>query len=244
MRQLHRLTNLKGYGLDAEDGEIGKVEEVYFDDQSWAVRYFVVRTGGWLLGREVLIAPRSVTKVDPENARLAVELTQEKVKKSPPVESEKPVSRHYEETLLRHYEWERYWITDTLTELPKSKAREQPPKGRFAEKPEHPHLRSSDEVSGYSIHALDGDIGHVADFIIDDHTWKIRYFEVDTGNWLPGRRVLVAPAWVSDITWSKHRVSVNLKQELIRAAPAYDPSVLITPDDEMHLYRHYRKESE
>jgi hypothetical protein len=148
MRQLHRLTNLKGYGLDAEDGEIGKVEEVYFDDQSWTVRYFVVRTGGWLLGREVLIAPRSVTKVDPENARLAVELTQEKVKKSPPVESEKPVSRYYEEALLRHYEWERYWITDTLTGLPKSKAREQPPKGRFAENPEHPHLRSSDEVSG------------------------------------------------------------------------------------------------
>ena len=54
---LHRLENLSGYHLQANDGEIGKVRQVYFDDERWIVRYFVVRTGSWLSRREVLVTP-------------------------------------------------------------------------------------------------------------------------------------------------------------------------------------------
>ena len=55
MLQLAR--DLRGYKLIARDGEIGKAEEFYFDDQSWAVRYLIAETGGWLVGRQVLISP-------------------------------------------------------------------------------------------------------------------------------------------------------------------------------------------
>ena len=59
-----------------------------------------------------------------------------------------------------------------------------------------PHLRSSRAVTGYHIQATDGDLGHVEDFIVDDHSWTIRYMVLDTTNWWPGKKVLVAPDWI------------------------------------------------
>ena len=57
MRQMRSFQGLRGRPLQARDGEIGKIVQMYFDDETWVVRYIVVRAG-WLLGREVLIAPR------------------------------------------------------------------------------------------------------------------------------------------------------------------------------------------
>ena len=64
------------------------------------------------------------------------------------------------------------------------------------------HLRSAKEVMGYYIEATDGDIGHVEDFVVDDDTWEIRYMVVDTKNWWPGKKVLVAPEWIERVSWS------------------------------------------
>ncbi len=51
------INSLAGFTIGATDGDIGKVEEFYFDDTTWTVRYMIVKTGGWLTGREVLISP-------------------------------------------------------------------------------------------------------------------------------------------------------------------------------------------
>lgn len=241
MGKLSKLEDLTGFRLQALDGELGELKQVYFDDQLWTVRYLVVHTGSWLLGREVLISPQSVTKVDLDIARLSVNLTQDKVGNSPPAESEKPVSRHYEEELFRYYQWERYWITDVLAGIPESSLGEQTPRIPHSGQPEQPHLRSSDEVRGYRIHALDGDIGHVEDFIVQEQNWSIAYLEIDTLNWLPGKHVLIAPAWIRQIDWKvpKRGVSVELTQEAIRTAPAYDASKAISRDYQRALFAHY-----
>ena len=55
------------------------------------------------------------------------------------------------------------------------------------------HLRSSNAVIGHHIGATDGEIGHLEDLLIDDHTWAIRYLIVNTSNWWSGHRVLVSP---------------------------------------------------
>lgn len=246
MGKLFKLEDLTGFRLQALDGELGELKQVYFDDQLWSVCYLVVHTGSWLLGRKVLISPQSVTEVDPDNARLSVNLTQDKVKNSPPAESEKPVSRYYEEELFRYYQWERYWITDALTGIPASPLREQMPRIPNAGHPEHPHLRSSDEVRGYRIHAIDGDIGHVEDFLVEEPHWSIAYLEIDTLNWLPGKHVLIAPAWIRQIDWEEPRrgVTVELAREAIRTAPAYDAAKAISRDYQVTLSQHYAKRSE
>ncbi len=62
-----------------------------------------------------------------------------------------------------------------------------------------PHLRSNHKVTGYSIHAIDGKIGDVEDFIIDDTSWKIDFMEIDTGHWFPGKKVIISPKLIKKI---------------------------------------------
>ena len=95
------------------------------------------------------------------------------------------------------------------------------------------------EVSGYSIAALNGDIGHLHEFIVDDFGWLIRYLVVDTKNWIPAPKVLVAPRWVKAINYGNNFVAVDLNKETIRSAPEYDKDTLLHREYEERLYRHY-----
>jgi hypothetical protein len=84
------------------------------------------------------------------------------------------------------------------------------------------HLRSSNTVIGYHIEATDGDIGHLEDLVVDDYTWAIRYLIVNTSNWWGGRRVLVAPECIDNVSWSEAKVSINLTRQAIKDAPPHD----------------------
>lgn len=237
MRQARRLDELKDYALVARDGEIGRIEQAYFDDEHWVVRYFVVHAGGWLLGRDVLIAPRSVTRVDEDGKRIELGLDREQVENAPPIGSERPVSRHYEIEYHRHFGWPAYWESSIAgAPLPPVEAPAEP-----VGEPVNPHLRASAEVIGYHLQAQDGELGRVDDLVVDDQDWSIRYFVVDTGNWWPGKKVLVAPAWITRISWTERAMFVDLQRDIIRSAPAYDPGSVISNEDELRLYEHYGK---
>ncbi|MHB1215172.1 MAG: PRC-barrel domain containing protein [Thiobacillus sp.] len=238
MKQLRKLRDLKGYSLLAPDGEIGRIEQIYFDDRQWIVRYFVVHTGSWLLGRDVLIAPQLLKGVDAENKRIAVALSREQVENCPPISSERPVSRHYEMEYRRHYGLPIYWEASAYS-MPATPA-PVPLSTEPIAKPENPHLRDSAEVMGYPIQARDGELGHIVDFVLDEDTWDIRYLVVDTGHWWPGKKVLVAPAWITGVDWALQAINVDLAQEAIRTAPPYDPDHAVRHDDEVHLFAHYR----
>ena len=104
-----------------------------------------------------------------------------------------------------------------------------------------PDLRSTNAVSGHHVEALDGEIGHVEDFLIDDQTWAIRYLIVDTRDWLPGRKVLISPKWIEQVSWSEKQVVVDLSREAIRQAPEYTDVPPLTRDQETALHRHYNR---
>lgn len=243
LRQLRRVRELRRYAMDARDGDIGKLEELYFDDKSWGVRYFVVNTGTWLLGRRVLIVPGAVSDIDDSTQHIRLRLTRDQVQSSPPLDTEKPISREYEVEYFKHYGWAPYWDASLLPEphIPPAPVprvfmeilgpKESEQKGST--------LRSTAEVTGYRIEAQDGEIGHVEDFIIDDQDWAVQYVEVDTRNWWPGKKVLVSLAWVDRISWAERMVTVGLLREVIRGAPAYDASQVISRDYEVELYKYY-----
>ena len=85
---------------------------------------------------------------------------------------------------------------------------------------EETHLRSVKEVTGYQIKATDGDIGHVEDYIVDDESWLLQYVVVDTRDLLPGgRKVLVAPAWVTSVDWAGRSVWVDLSVDAVQNSP-------------------------
>lgn len=239
MEQLRNLEDLSGFVLQARDGEIGRFKEIYFDDEDWFVRYVVVHMGGRFLGREVLIAPEVIESVDEDARRIVVTLTCEQVENSPPVSSERPVSRHYEAEYHRYYGLEPYWATGPIGAPPPPRPISLPVSPPA--EPEHPHLRSSEEVCGYHIAARDGEIGKVEDFIIDDSDWSIGYVAIDTRRWLPGRTVLISPAWIKAVDWPDRSITVDLDRDAIKSAPEYDPSKVITAEYEARLFAHYGK---
>jgi len=233
---LRSLKALNGYIIEATDGDIGHVHEFFFHDLTWTIRYLVVDTGNWLPGRRVLIAPIALGKARWETQRLTVNLTQAQIQESPDIDKEKPVSRQYELALHEHYHWPLYWgATDEASaELPPLSLAETPiePQGNA-------NLRSSREVMNYYIHAQDGELGHVADFIIDDETWTMRYVVIQTRNWLPGKSVLVATQWISQISWAGHFVCVGLTQHEVKDSPVFNPNAPVNRAYEEVLYDYY-----
>jgi hypothetical protein len=151
------------------------------------------------------------------------------------LDSDKPVSRQFEEAYYGYYGWPTYWGGPymwgrlSLTLCVTVKNGKNTPKG---EKAWDPHLRSTHDVSGHHIQAADGEIGHVEDFIIDDETWAIRYLIIDTRNWWPGKKVLVSPQWIESVSWSESKVFVNLSRETIKQSPEYTEESLLTRDYE------------
>jgi hypothetical protein len=89
------------------------------------------------------------------------------------------------------------------------------------------HLRSVAEVTGYHIDAIDGEIGHVEDFLVDDVSWRIHYLNADTTNWWPGENVLISPRSVREIGWSDRLMHLNVTRQKVKDSPRYDPSITV-----------------
>ena len=107
---LNKTKALKGYKLNSLDGEIGKVKDFFFDDQHWTVRYLVAEKGTWLAERQVLISPYALGPVDRAEQDIVVDLTKKQIEDSPSLDSEKPVSRQFEESFYGYYDFPVYWV--------------------------------------------------------------------------------------------------------------------------------------
>ncbi len=238
MRSVQSLT---GYSILASDGEIGKVHDMYFDDQTWEIRYVIIRTGTWISRHQVLLSPVVFTKTQWKEMGIETLLSREQVEKSPDIETDKPVSRQNEILLHSYYGWPYYWQGATPTDIPPPIL---PPDAQ-ADEHDHDldsanhHLRSCNEILNYAIHATDGDLGYVDDFIIDDKAWIIQYLVVNTGHWLPERKVLMAPRWINHISWSESSVHVEMSKDSVRNSPEFDPREPVNREYEVRLYDYY-----
>jgi hypothetical protein len=235
-----------GYKLEAQDGPIGKVKDFLFDEAQWTVRWMVADTGKWLPKRKVLVSPITLGEPDWKTGLLPVRLTNSEIENSPALDSDAPVSRQYEQQWFDSYGWPHYWggagvwgagFAPTALYTRQAAERVETPQSQ----PEAGGdiVRSASEVRGYHIKARDGEIGHLEDLILDDETWTLRYLVVDTANWLPGRKVLVAPAWVESIRWADRLIAVGLTRDEVKNSPAYDPYTPVNREYEARLYDYY-----
>ncbi|MFW6158836.1 MAG: PRC-barrel domain-containing protein [Planctomycetota bacterium] len=235
---LRSLRKVLGYRVHAVDAEFGQVEDVYFDDYLWTVRYFVVDTVGLFGEGPVLISPQSVGDPEWEEKVVPVSLSREQIESSPDIDADLPVSRQHEAELAAHFDWSPYWVPpgDDETELMT------PPVPEAEELPKvsgDPDLRSLREVVDYHVRASDGEVGHVHDLIADTRNWVVRYLVVDTRRLLPGGKVLVSPGWTEAIDWDKAEVELTATRDQIKQSPRFDPSTPINRKDEVRLYDYY-----
>ena len=256
---LRSMKDLENYTIGATDGEIGKVKDFYFDDGAWVIRYLVVETGSWLSSRKVLISPISIDQPNWAERSLPVSITKDQVRKSPDIDTDKPVSRQYEIDYFGYYGYPYYWDGGSMwggglypyamvpgysgywLDRPE-REREEEAYAR-AERARHrnddPHLRSCKAVIGHHIHASDGEVGHVESMLVEENTWAIRYLVVNTSNWWMGHKVLVAPEWITGVRWLDQSVTVAMTRESVRNAPLYESAAELNREHEASLYRHY-----
>ena len=235
---------LKGYSLKSLDGDIGSANELLFDDRFWTIRYLVANSESWLSGKKVLISPFSLNGVNNSDEKVSVQLTKKEIKDSPSISTDEPVSRQFESSYNSYYGYPEYWggpfMWGGYPYIVRDRARwrSSASEAMIWDR----HLRSTNEVTGYHLLALDGEIGHVDDFFIDDDTWAIRYLVVGTKNWWPGKKVLISPKWIESVSWDAREVVLGLTRETIKAAPEYTDESLLTRDYETGLYGHYNRE--
>lgn len=262
---LHSIQNLIGFTMGATDGEIGKVKDFYFDDQTWKVRYLVVETGNWLFGRKVLLSPVALQTPDWDNKVFPVNLTKDQVKHSPDIDTDQPVSRQQESELHSHYSWPintgagvGFMTTGMVggvvapgipfdqrisDEVRNHEDDTISDRGPNPETEDHtagdPHLRSFKDVSGYNIHSADGELGEVEDFLVDSTTWNIPFVVVETGSWYSGSKILTPTNNIRKIEWEKSEVYINQTAESLKNSPEFDYGRPMDQEFERNLYNYY-----
>jgi len=236
------LQEIFGYGLQATDGAIGKVKGALFDDRTWDIRYLIADTGGWLAERLVLLTPSVLGEPVWSAQKIPVTLTCARIEQSPELKEYEPVSKEMESRLHQYYGWPSPWLAG-----PMGAGVEQPAAGEAYDASDDageseasdPHLRSAREVFGYHVQATDGEIGHVDDFLFDDAVWKLRFAVIDTQNWWPGKKVLVATEWFDHIAWDEMKFHVKTTRDWVKGCPEFNPGQPVNRRYELQLYDYY-----
>ncbi len=228
-------SSFKGLAIEASDGRLGTVSDLLFDDSTWHIRWMVGRTGPWLTRRTILVSPASIGQADQQQHELHVRLTRAQVQASPDILLDEPVSRQVEYGLHGLGAWDPEWGNPRLVaglwggmgvrvsraRLAEEKAMHKAPRGGTQEDAGDPHLRSLSAVIGSHVHATDGVVGHVTDVVFEDAGWDIRHVIVDLKDWRPGRRVLLQPAAVKQISWSHQETTLTLDCAAMKASPSW-----------------------
>lgn len=223
---LQKVSGLRGATVQALDGDLGSVQDFYFDDERWALRYAIVDTGTWLPGRRVVLSIMSLMAPDWEAGRLPVTLSRDQIRNSPDVLRHPAISRSLEAELLSYYGFPYYWAGDAVWGRVASPAlaaqqavtRDGMPTG---EPDSDVHLHSARDIIGYHLHARDGEIGHVDDLLLYPQTWEVKGLLIDTSNWIGGRAAVITPESIGRLDWAGRHVRVNLSRETIAEAPDY-----------------------
>jgi sporulation protein YlmC with PRC-barrel domain len=247
---LRRLEEMLGADIVATDGSIGTLHDVVMDDETWTVRYVAVDTGMWL-GRVVLVSPISIDAPDWQERRIPLRLTRAEIENAPDLLGRPRFTRDEEREFAAYYGYPFYWGGPSLwgwAERP-SALSAAPPAGYLPADALEADAAVADaittsvysgtDVRGYHIHALDGEIGHVDDFIIDEGTWSARYLQIDTSNWIGGKTVLLATRWVQRIDPADGKIHVEVTKERIESSPEFDPDQPVDRAFEERLHQHY-----
>ena len=241
------LKELAGFSIQAQDGEIGKVNDFYFDDQEWVVRHLIDKTGFGLLGRQTLIAPDVIEMIDLDEKRLTISLIREQVENSPSRDEAKPLARDIAKKVADDNLFRRQVSGDQsgdetsfaieLSAQPKIIPIKREMRQHLVS--DGPNLHSSNDVMGYQISTNNGQLGHIVDMIIDDETWAIQYLVVGSKKELDNKRILIAPEHIDWISWKQKSVSVSLDKEKIQECPNFNLTMPILNDRRDLLYEQF-----
>ncbi len=248
------LKNLSGYSVHGKEGEVGKADQFYFDDEKWTIRYFIVDTGPWFSRSKLLVSPLAIQNIDSSNRTIVTNLTRNQLLKSPDIDTDMPISQQTEMQYLDYYKWPYYWTgagvwgTGATLEggfsLPPSFENSEVELGTMPknEDKSDSHLRSTKEVFGYHVDATDAEFGRLDDFIVDESNWTVRYLVVHLRKWLPSKTVLISREWAESFSLRQKKIRVSVSRDQIQGSPEFNPDALLNREYEAQLHEHYGRE--
>ncbi|MCJ0932212.1 PRC-barrel domain-containing protein [Virgibacillus halodenitrificans] len=223
-------SDLKDYHVHAADGEMGKVKDLYFDDNNWAIRYAVIDTRKWLPGRRVLLSPTSIITVNENEGHLEVKHDKDTIRNSPSIPEDQPMTQDMEDTLAGYYGWSRYWMGNLLwgpnvtpaTDLDSNTENPQIFEEKLDEQKRY-DLRSEDETNGFKVHADDGKIGTLTDMIFNSDNWKLQYMVVRDSEAITEEAYYVFDLNnIESVDWFENDIYINTTLEKIKAENVYE----------------------
>lgn len=234
------------YPVIGMDGRVGDLHDLYVDDRTWAARHVVVRERGIPPRRAVLIPPSDVQKPFCTDSALRIMHMREELHAYPEPAMEPPVSwrdappMRWADARLAARELARLTSIEARALLQKLRVifvadeyraprpvaslplRSEVPSPFVAEPREWDrHLQSVRALRSCSAAAEDGRAGRVCDVLIDDNTWSVRFFEVQTRSAI-GRRILVPASRVRGVLWARRTLEIDGSARELRAAPPFD----------------------
>ena len=208
---LRKLADLRGFGLSATDGDIGRVTDFYFDDLDWTILYMIADSGAWLPGRKLLVSPASLAEIAWVERKMNLMVTRSEIESSPEIDLHQPITREQEVAFFAHFGWACLWEGE---------------------------LRSSGELIGDQVVANEGErIGAIEDLIVDD-LWTIRYLILNAES-SENRKTLFSPRWIENGDLAESKMFASFDREKFQTAPAYDSTDTIKREDEAEIYQHY-----
>jgi hypothetical protein len=236
---LKRINEILGFRVKAPDGEVGTVDDFYFDDQEWIVRYLVIDITGAYSDGKVLIPVSDIDRYDYDGQYLTISSSMVQFENHPDLLSILPVSRQNESELLRYYECSvDHNGNSSHAGLKYGIRTEREPAIQTVEW--DPHLRSLLEVRRYQCHTLDGlVIGDIDDFMIEMDVWFICFAVIDACYLINREKVLLPSAWIQLVNMVFKQIRFDLTIEEVSNSPVYDPAVPVDYSHKVMLLDHY-----
>lgn len=231
------------FSVITTDGTKGKIKDFLFDEDTWIVRYMEADFGSFFKDKRILIPGVKFMEPGWNKQLFPVQLTKEEIGNSPSPEADQPVSKRFEQQLGKYYNYMWPWSYSVAPGAIGSYP-VRPftiPEKTVTEEQVDTNLRSLKEVTGYDIHAFDGNIGHLEDLITEEADWQIVYVIADTGGLFSSRKVILSVGWLKKISYSRKEVFMDLYKETVENAPEYDSEYPFAADYEKALYEYYLK---
>jgi hypothetical protein len=238
---LTNIKNLYGYRLHPifSEDEIGQIEDFYFDDKEWMVRYAVIDTGEWISGRSVLISPSSFAGPPHwDTATLPVYLSREEIEHAPSIDTHLPISRQKELELAAHYHWPAYWALAGNDMRYEKEMMGSELQNSLSE--EDSRLRGMNSIFSYSAWSENKEIGCVVDFLCDAVAWSIPFIVIDIPDEPENKSVLIATSWIERIEWERAGVFLSVDICSVLKAPEYNVAGPVSRIFEEQLYDYYK----
>lgn len=205
---LRRTEELFGVLIRGTDGTMGRIHDLYFDDQSWTVSYLVLHTASWPMRRFALLSPCVVEMLAWDRRQGLVQLTQAQVSGCPNVTLSPTLSRQQCAESDEYFGWParrasqaadaKAWVEGSPAALASG--------GSL--------LQSAREMPAYSLEIEGTEVGRVQDVLFDDVAWTVRYLVVDCWAWSPGRRQLIPPECVKTLDRGAFKVLAEYRHRL------------------------------